>query len=296
MSGTTFFKIVESAREEVDYWKRKDSLKTLKKRIKTLSPTYKLSEALITKGFGLVAEVKFKSPSMGKMTLLQKKIEEAYKQYNNHSIVRAISVITNKTYFGSCPNFLREVRRKTQKPILRKDFIFCEYQIYQSRAIGADTILLMTDVVKDRSKMSDFYDLAYELGLEVICEIHNKKDLDLLPPNAKIVGVNSRNFNGDKNFAVSKFTRHFNWDTSTNLNRFELFHDLPNNVLKIAESGISHKDICNVLKKWPFDAALVGSSILKSNDGVRPELNRFTNEIERSNQKNAIFDNVLVNV
>ncbi len=293
-----FNDILKSVDREVEYWKERDSLKNLKKKVKDLPPTNKISEALKSGGFGLIAEIKYKSPSMGNMTLEREKVDRAYISYEQHPVVRAISVITNETYFGTSPRTLKEVRRKVRKPILRKDFIYSEYQIYQSRAIGADAILLMTNVVSERSKMCELHNLANDLGLEVICEVHSKNDLDLLPPDVEIIGINSRNFHNDRRFRLSRFSSKISWgwDTSTNINNFKLFNDLPDSGLKIAESGIFPDAIPRILRNWRFDGALVGSSLLKNNIGVDVVLNKFANEVDKFNQRNAISSNDLVGV
>ena len=275
-----FTEIVSKVKDTVEYQKSRTSLKSLKKRLKNLPAPLSFTNTLKRDGFGLLAEIKMKSPSMGSMAPLQlKKVLTAYQEYNKHSIVRAISILTEKHYFGGSLKMLKQIRNRTRKPLLRKDFIIDEYQIYQSRVFGADIILLMATVIDDPKQFADFHDLAESIGLQAICEVHSERELEVLPDSAKIIGVNSRKFKGG-NFKLSKFvTKHANVDATIDVDSFKLYDQLPDKCLKIAESGISVENIQNVLNRWPYHAALVGTSLLKSNSPIEVILDRFENKI-----------------
>src|SRR5439155_25568502 len=126
-------------------------------------------------------------------------------------VVKAISVLTSWNNFG--PNMRVErmaaAKQQTSKPVLRKDFIIEEYQVYQARAYGADAILLMANILEpeDLRRLSD---LAFELGMDVLFETHRAAELDELPKTAKLIGINSRSFEGGmglSNFRISRFLR-----------------------------------------------------------------------------------------
>ena len=272
--------IVSKVKDTVEYQKSRTSLKSLKKRLKNLPAPFSFTNTLKRDGFGLLAEIKEKSPSMGRMAPLQpKRVRTAHQEYNNHSIVRAISVLTEEHYFGGSLKLLKEIRNRTRKPLLRKDFIIDEYQIYQSRVFGADIILLMATVIDDPKQFADFHDLAESIGLQAICEVHSEKELEVLPDSAKIIGVNSRKIkNGNFKFS-RRLTKYASIDATIDVDLFDLYNQLPDKCLKIAESGISAENIQKILNRWPYHAALVGTSILKSNSPIKVILDRFEKKI-----------------
>lgn len=279
-----FERILSDTRAETEAHKQKTSLKNLKRRFRDCGPTKSLRQAIDSPFSGLIAEIKLRSPSMGSMltTFEANRISQAPTAYERHPIVKAVSVLTNQTHFGGSIELLREIRRKVRKPILRKDFITDEYQVWQARVIGADALLLMACAIKDRSKFQDLYDLATSIGLEVLCEIHSEEEFELLPPNAQICGVNCRKFESDAGFWWSKFSRMIKRDSTTNLDRFSLLDSIPDGMIRVAESGISPASLCGVSASIEFNAALVGTSLLKSDRGIFEELNAFQAAFEES--------------
>ena len=280
-----FTEIVSKVKDTVEYQKSKTSLKSLKKRLKNLPASFSFTNTLKRDGFGLLAEIKRKSPSMGRMAPLQpKKLLTAHQDYNNHSIVRAISILTEGHYFDGSLEMLKDIRNRTRKPLLRKDFIIDEYQIYQSRVFGADIILLMATVIDDPKQFADFHDLAESIGLQAICEVHSERELEVLPDSAKIIGVNSRKIK-DGNFKLSRcLTQYVSYDATIDVDSFDLYNQLPDKCLKIAESGISAENIQKILNRWPYHAALVGTSLLRSNSPIKVILDRFENKIRAMSQ------------
>ncbi|MEI8388183.1 MAG: indole-3-glycerol phosphate synthase TrpC [Verrucomicrobiota bacterium] len=218
--------------------------------------------------FGLIAEIKERSPSVGPMRA--ENIREAALAYAESPVVRAVSVLTNRRHFGMSIERLESIRKEVPHPVLRKDFIVEEYQIREARAFGADAILLMANVL-DAARMSGFFDLSCELGMEVLFEIHTPEEIRMLPAGARIVGINSRKFQSSSGFVGTggSSSKDFSLDPGV----FGLVDELPDAALKVAESGISPSTLDGVREK--FQAALVGTSLLRDPRGVRACLREF---------------------
>lgn len=283
--------IIEATRGESQERQRKHPLPLLQQEVEKMRPTHGFARSLAQQPFSVIAEIKRRSPSMG--VINEAAVEMAHKIYHEHPVVAAISVLTQSSHFGGSPDDLRTVRNLTQvrpKPLLRKDFIFSPYEVYFSRWIGADAILLMANVVRDRAEFQALHDLAVSLGLDVLCEVHDPEEIALLPATATVCGINSRRFKGVTQkqsvsrriqdlLGVAGTTR----DTQTDLNTFDLFHRLPAGCLKVAESGVSSENIGSVLAKYPFNAALIGTSLLKSGQaGMGKHLDRIQEEAARA--------------
>ena len=197
----------------------------------------------------IIAEIKRKSPSMGDIlpNSIPKEIAELYVA-NGAS---AISILTDEPFFGGKLEHISEVKTVVDIPILRKDFIISEYQIWESYHAGADAILIIVDAL-ELDHMKTLYQLARELGLHVLVETHN---LNLIPAiarlNPEIVGINCRNL---KNM-------------ETDIQWFSKAIDLlPANSIKIAESGIFKKSQLEFIESMGFDAALIGTSLMKTGE------------------------------
>jgi indole-3-glycerol phosphate synthase len=271
--------LLNATRQESEARKAKDSLKSLKAKIKDLPPTRGFARQLAASPFSLIAEVKLRSPSMGTLGTVED-ISEVHKIYDRHPAVSAISVLTQQTHFGGNPAVLRRIHRESRKPVLRKDFILDEYEVYYSRSIEADAMLLMTNVITDKAEFQALHDLAVGLGMDVLCEVHLEEEVARLPATAKVVGVNSRNFASESRFGLSKLLRHTGKDFTTDLGAFELFAQLPPGCLKVAESGLTSKNIGEVLKQYGFNAGLVGTSLLRGGtQHTQAELDRFYHTI-----------------
>ena len=186
--------IVERVGQDLRTWQEKESQAELAARIRDLPPTKSFAGA-ITGEFGLIAEIKRKSPSVGPMR--NHDVDAIAGTYEKSPVVRAISVLTNADDFGMTLHDLANVRALVSKPLLRKDFIFDPYQVFQARAYGADAILLMANLVT-REGLRELSALAESLGLDVLFETHAKSDIAKLPVTAKICGINSRRFTAGK--------------------------------------------------------------------------------------------------
>lgn len=230
-------------------------------------------QAALAMSFGLIAEIKERSPSVGPMRA--ENVAAAPAAYEESPIVRAISILTNAHHFGMSIERLAAIRSQVTKPVLRKDFILDEYQIREARAFGADAILLMANVL-DEARLSGFHDLARELGMDVLFEVHTGEEITQLPPDARIVGINSRKFKSTAGFvgAAGSSTRDF----SLSFDAFDLVDRLPAGALRVAESGISPGNLA--LASERFDAVLVGTSLLRDESGVHSCLAGFQNALE----------------
>jgi indole-3-glycerol phosphate synthase len=283
--------ILDAARQESEERQRKYPLAMLKREVEKKGPTRGFARALQRRRFGVIAELKSRSPSMGSVGQGgDLSLEAACNTYHTHPVVAAISVLTQREFFGGTMEHLLKVRQNTQcrpKPILRKDFIWTEYEVYFSRWIGADAILLMANVVKERDRFKHLHDLAISLGLDVLCEVHTAQEIELIPDTALVCGINSRRFKDvdqKKSFRVTlreKLGGKVNRDTQTDLSTFELFDRLPADCVRVAESGISSDNIGGILGKHPFQAALIGTALLKAGSDMKIHLDRIQADAER---------------
>jgi indole-3-glycerol phosphate synthase len=174
---------------------------------------------------------------------------------------------------------LAATKQQISKPVLRKDFIIEEYQIYQARAYGADAILLMANIL-DPDELQRLSATAFELGMDVLFETHCTAELDGLPSNAKIIGINSRSFEGGlslSNFKISRLLRKLpgaGRDHSVDLERFGYVGKVPAQKIKVAESGISAAN-CRKVFSLGFHSVLVGTSLLMDPRGIAAALLDF---------------------
>jgi indole-3-glycerol phosphate synthase len=276
----TIRRILSDTAREIEQDKSRESVKRLKHKIRDAIPIRSFAAALST-GNALIAELKERSPSQGKMK--PKNFQDATEAYRKSPAVKAISVLTSWHHFGDSMRvtMMEAVKQNTGKPVLRKDFILEEYQVYQARAYGADAILLMANIL-DRDELRRLSDLAFELRMDVLFETHNAAELEELPETAKIVGINSRSFEGGaRSFQVARLLRRWlgsRVDRSVDLNRFEYAGRVPDSMIKVAESGVSASNCAQVFPLG-FDAILVGTSLLMDERGVIAALREFETAI-----------------
>lgn len=246
--------IIEYKKSEVQNNKKLCSLDDLKQKCYSLSPPKSFLEILLNfklkNKTALIAEVKKASPSKGIIREDFNPLEIA-KIYQKTGAA-AISVLTDEKFFQGSAEYLKEIKKNIDIPILRKDFIIDEYQIYETREMGADIILLIASALS-KSKLKEFYSISKELGLTVLLEVHDKKEFDFaLKINAEIIGINNRDL---QTFEVCLD------------NTIELIKDKKfNNSFIISESGIHNNDDVKLLKSFGVDGILVGESLIKSSD------------------------------
>ncbi|MCX8524382.1 indole-3-glycerol phosphate synthase TrpC [Chryseobacterium formosus] len=241
---TILDKIIQTKKREISDSKSKISLQQLKDSEFFERKTISLKETVKSKS-GIIAEFKRKSPSKG---IINDKVSplDVASAYENFG-ASAVSILTDKDFFGGSFEDILSVRKHINIPILRKDFMIDEYQFYEAKSIGADVILLIAACLSPQ-QVQEFTQLSHKLGLEVLLEIHTEEELKHLNSEVDLVGINNRNL---KDFKVD--LQH-----SVNLN-----NQLPNDVLSVAESGIYNIEDFNYLKEKGFDGFLMGEYFMK---------------------------------
>lgn len=260
--------IVANTAERVAERRARTPLAELEAKIRDAPPVRSLSDA-IAKRFAVIAEHKRKSPSGGSMD--SRNVAAAFTTYAELPWVAAVSVLTDEVYFGGSIFDLATAREVTHKPVLRKDFIIDDYQVVESRAAGADAILLMASVLAgDAPRMRALHARARDLGLDVLVEVgmteRRIEDLiALVPEDARIVGVNARQF---RTSAPASSTERpdptVQHDLPTDLQAHRDFrHLVPEGMLAVAESGIHTAEELRAARDAGYNAALVGTVFLK---------------------------------
>jgi indole-3-glycerol phosphate synthase len=242
----------------------------LRRMIEDAPERRSLSRALQGR-FTVIAEHKRRSPSGGEM--VERNVERALATYVKVSWISAVSVLTDEDYFKGSVWDLQAARASVDKPILRKDFIVDEYQVYEARAFGADAILLMATLhAEDPARLAALFKLATELGLEALVEIgmgseSPEKLAQIVPEGAQIWGINARTFGGVFGFraALSRLTTSLlGKDLRTSLKEHARLRALiPKGCLAVAESGLHTAKELSVTKSLGYDAALIGTAFLK---------------------------------
>ena len=245
-------KIVTQKRIEVEERKRLFPTALLEKSIYFESPTVSLKSYLLREDkSGIIAEFKRKSPSKGDINPYAK-VNDVTLGYMQAG-ASALSVLTDESFFGGSDADLKAARKLNFCPILRKDFVVDEYQIIEARSIGADAILLIANVLT-KEDIQRFTDLAHQLSLEVLLEVHNEQELDKIPNEEVLIGVNNRNL---ETFEVSL------------QNSVDLFPKLPSKMVKVAESGIKTPEDVDFLKEAGYDGFLIGEQFMKTSDPAK---------------------------
>jgi indole-3-glycerol phosphate synthase len=248
----------------VEERRRTTPLAELKSRVRDAEPTRSLVDALTTHPFSVIAEHKKRSPSGGRMSA--ENCARAFSIYARTPWISAISVLTEEDHFDGSLADLTEGRAVTGKPVLRKDFLVEEYQVWEARAFGADAILLMTALhLKDPRRMEELYFLAREVSLDVLFEIgmdHGDPDAlaSIVPSEARVWGINARRFSLIDGARQSTETRDHTTDTVRHqtLRRF-----IPPGKIAVAESGILTVDELRRARDDGYRAALVGTAFVK---------------------------------
>ncbi|MEY2703973.1 MAG: hypothetical protein RL407_35 [Bacteroidota bacterium] len=267
----TLEKIIADKYLEVEERKKQRTVADLEKSSFFSKPTLSLKSFLLnpTKS-GIITEFKRKSPSKGLINGTSS-VEVVTKGYEQAG-ASALSILTDHFYFGGSTADLELARGQVAIPILRKDFVVDEYQILEAKSMGADCILLIAAALSPE-KVNSLATFAQSLGLEVLLEVHNLKELEesLCDP-LDVVGVNNRNL---KTFEVSL-------DTS-----LELVDRIPKQVVKISESGISDPSTLVAFRKVGFDGFLIGENFMKTPSPERAAL-EFIEEYSRLMGENRV--------
>ena len=219
-----------------------------------------LSQALTEDDFGIIAEFKRKSPSKGwiKEDGKPEIIPPSYEQAG----AAALSILTDEKYFGGSLDFIRKARPLVNRPILRKDFIIDEYQLFQARHIGADAVLLIAADL-NKQEVRSLTATAHELRLEVLLELHSEHELDYAEIPVDAIGVNNRNLGT------------FVTDVQ---NSFRLAARLPQDKVLVSESGISNPDTIKLLREAGYRGFLIGETFMKT-DNPGQSLKNFISQL-----------------
>lgn len=253
--------IVANKRREVDALSRLVPADTLRRQALAVTrPTLSLSQALRNSPTGIIAECKRRSPSKGEIHPMAD-VATIVGGYRDNGAA-ACSILTDTPYFGGALSDLAVARTSVDLPLLRKDFIVSPYQLYQARLYGADAVLLIAAVLS-RDEIAALTDEAHLLGLEALLELHSPDELSSYIPQVDIVGVNNRD--------LSSFV------TSTDV-AIRMAELLPDEALKIAESGIRSLADVERLRAAGYQGFLIGETFMKTADPGRA-LKDFINGI-----------------
>lgn len=206
--------------------------------------------ALKKEGLSIIGEFKKASPSKG--VIVENFDIKEILNYYTYLGVDVFSILTEEDFFLGCDEYLKEIRRISHTPILRKDFIIDFYQIYEAKVLGADGILLIVSALGE--SLGDFYKEAKRFDLEPLVEVHNKEELDLaLKYDCEIIGINNRNL---KTFNVTL-------DTTK-----ELIESIPKDRVIVAESGIMSIEDLEMIQGFGTDAVLIGELFMRNIDNT----------------------------
>ena len=242
-------KIVENTRDNLKVKKTNLSLEEIKSSLAELSlPKSNFKSSISNKNEAIIAEIKKASPSAGVIAEDFNPVSKA-KDYEAFG-ASALSILTEEDFFLGSNEYLKAVKKITSLPILRKDFIIDEYQIYESKLIGADCILLIASILSDQ-QLEEFVAIAKTLELDYLIEVHDENELKRAELfEGALIGVNNRNL---KTFEV---------DLDNSVRLRNLF--IKNNVF-IAESGIKSRKDVDYLKSNNIKVFLIGESLMKGN-------------------------------
>ncbi len=247
-------RIVERKQHQVNYLKQTVTLNRLKQRFQNqVFERKSLIERVRKFGqFVLICEVKKASPSAGNIQPDVQPVAQALAYQSGGA--DAISVLTEQHFFKGSLKDLIEVKQRVQVPVLRKDFVIDEIQLWESAVLGADVVLLIAALLT-KTQIAHFLDLATQLKLEVLLEIHAPQEIQKLPSNLQdypvLLGINNRDL---QTFTV-------NLDHSR-----QMIKHLPENIPRISESGIQNEADCLKLKAAGFNGVLIGEALMRSKE------------------------------
>ena len=255
--------IITHKKREVARQIEEHPLSMLKQRLSVESvPFYSLKTALEKSSTGIIAEFKRRSPSKGWINRSAEAttVVQAYELAG----AAALSVLTDEPYFGGTLTDLRAATKSVSIPVMRKEFIVDEYQIYDAKLSGASAILLIAAAItKEESKR--FTELAGELHLEVLLELHDEWETEYITEHNRLIGINNRNLGS------------FVTDIQKSFRMIDL---LPREALLISESGISDPQVVRELRDAGYRGFLIGENFMKSDDPGE-SLGAFLKDIER---------------
>jgi len=242
-------RIVAVKREEVARLKKATPLAQLQKAVGDLPPTRDFKRAISNSSCAIIAEVKRSSPSKGRIREQFDPVQIAG-LYEEHG-ASAVSVLTDEQFFEGKGEYLAAIKKEITLPLLRKDFIIDAYQIYETRVLGANALLLIAAIL-DKGQLQEYIELAEQLGLAPLVEVHTKAELDkALAAGAEIIGINNRDL---KTFAT---------DLKKTL---ELAPMIPKGKIVVAESGITTRKDIELLMQAGVHCFLIGEALMRAGD------------------------------
>lgn len=242
--------IVANRLEEIAALRKASCLIEIRENTDFATPRNSLTKKLLTPGSsGIIAEFKRRSPSKG---VINDNVQpEIVTQGYAEAGASGLSVLTEQHYFGgSTADFIAARKANPFTPLLRKDFIVNEFQLYESRMLNADIILLIAAVL-EKSEISRFTAIAHELGMEVLLELHDEGEISRIDKEVDMIGINNRNL------------KDFNVDLDRSL---KLLDRLPSNAVKISESGLSDPETVDFLRNRGFHGFLMGENFMKTDN------------------------------
>lgn len=247
--GSILDRIVEARRESIAHRKRVLPDVALKLAVQKADPPRDFCGALSRDACNVIAELKKASPSRG--VLRESYDPGALAPSLERAGAAALSVLTEEEFFRGSLADLKEVRKATQIPVLRKDFIIDPWQVWETRAAGADSFLLIVALLNDQT-LAELLELGRSLKMEPLIEAHTREELErAIRAGARIMGVNNRDL------------RTFETNRQTSL---ELVNAIPENCIAVSESGLRTQDDLTKLRQAGFDAFLIGEHLMKDAD------------------------------
>src|SRR5215469_1081731 len=248
-TGTVLDRILEARRAELERRKSVLPETALKYGVAAASPARDFAAALSRDAINVIAELKPASPSRG---IIRDPFDApALAKALGAAGAAALSVLTEGEFFGGSLKNMRDARKEVSLPVLRKDFIFDPWQVWEARANDADSFLLIVAML-DETVLRELIDLGRELGMEPLVEVHTAEELDrALTAGARILGVNNRDLK----------TLNVHVETS-----FELIGRIPDDYIAVSESGLSTHDHLVRLRDAGFDAFLIGEHLMLAPD------------------------------
>lgn len=240
-------KIVYDKKLEIENLSKIVSISDLENQKDFTKQSKSLKESIKKSKSGIICEFKRKSPSNEKINY-KSNVSDVINGYQKAGAV-GVSILTNKKYFDGSISDINEVKKSINIPILRKEFIISEYQIVESKSIGADAILLIASIL-NKEDIKNYSSLAKSLGLEVLLEIHSIDELNKISnTDVDIIGINNRNLD--------------TLDIDIK-NSIDMFEKIPSEFIKISESGISKVESIIRLIKVGYDGFLIGENFMKT--------------------------------
>jgi indole-3-glycerol phosphate synthase len=255
--------IIVHKKKEVALLKERVSLAELEKQLEKVEvPFYSLKKALQLSTTGIIAEFKRRSPSKGWINQIAR-VEEITPAYEAAGAA-ALSVLTDEAYFGGTMVDLRKATQAVHIPVMRKEFIVDAYQLFEAKLAGASAVLLIAAAIT-KEEYRQFSDLAHQLQMEVLLELHDERETEYITPIQQLIGINNRN--------LGSFV--------TDLQKsFRMAEMLPKDALWVSESGISNPATLKELRQAGYKGFLIGENFMKTaNPGE--SLHHFVMDIER---------------